>query len=321
MTNLAKVVVSLAALAWVLTQIPFGRVWQAVQGANWWLLLAVYVMFVVSLAVRAVRWLILVRALGSDVRLGRLVELYFVGSFFNSFLPSGFGGDVVRAAEVTRDMDSGMAVGTVVVDRLTGLLVLFVMALISLPVAARELPRVVVVSLGALAALGLAFGGLLLHGSLLDRVGRLVDRWLPTNVARLVSPTGDGPVGRIQRAVTGCGRRAVAGALAVSVVFNVMLIFWWLLTGLAIGIDLPAWAYMTFVPVLSLSLMVPSIGGLGVREGLASVLFASAGVAEEKGVALSLILFFVNRATGVVGGAVYLAATARDLKRHQRDQA
>ena len=74
---------------------------------------------------------ILVRSLHADVPFKRLVELYFVGGFFNVFLPSGFGGDVVRILELAQDVPAGLAAGTVIIDRLTGLMMLFALALLA----------------------------------------------------------------------------------------------------------------------------------------------------------------------------------------------
>jgi uncharacterized membrane protein YbhN (UPF0104 family) len=321
LSNLLKAAISVAALAWVLVKIPFDQVWAAVRGAELGLLAVVFLMMVVSLVVRAGRWLALLRGLGARVPFGRLVELYFVGSFFNTFLPSGFGGDAVRAAEVTRDVEAGVGVGAVIVDRLTGLLVLFVMALVALPFSVGSVPASVLIPIAAVALVGLAGGAVLLHGGLLRRAGPLLEHVLPAKIAAAISPTGEGAVGKVHRAVTGCGRRALGQALALSTVFNVMLIAWWALAGRTLGIDVPLSAYVVFVPVLSLSMMVPSIGGLGVREGLSSILFASAGMLEADGVALSLVLFALLRATGIIGGLIYLVTSVRGLRQGRPDAA
>ena len=80
-----------------------------------------------GVALRAVRWLVLLRAPDIDVPLGRLVRLYYVGTFFNIFLLSGFGGDAIRMIELARhSQKTPEAIGTVLVDRATGLWVLFV---------------------------------------------------------------------------------------------------------------------------------------------------------------------------------------------------
>jgi glycosyltransferase 2 family protein len=319
--NLVKATISIAALTWVLVKIPFEQVWAAVRGANLVWLLVVFLMMVVSMVVRAGRWSALLRGLGARVPFGRLVELYFVGSFFNSFLPSGFGGDAVRAAEVARDVDPAVGVGAVIVDRMTGLLVLFAMALLALPFSAGDVPQRVLLSIGAVVLAGLVTGFVLLQGGLLRRAGPWLERVLPHKIANAVSPTGDGMVGKVNRAITGCGRRALAQAFGFSTLFGVMLIGWWALAGSALGIDVSIWAYAAFVPVLAFSMMVPSIGGLGVREGLSSILFASAGMPESDGVALSLVLFVLLRGTGVIGGLLYLLTSVRGLARGRADAA
>lgn len=320
-SNILKLSISVLALGWVLSQIPFTEIWEVVKRADLALLVIVYILMTVSLLVRAIRWYVLLAALGARVRFSRLVELYFVGNFFNSFLPSGFGGDVVRAAETTRDVEPGAAVGTVIVDRLTGLMVLFVFALAALPYSAKVLSPSVVWPLAGVALLGLAFSLFLLEGNLLKRISLFVEKFLPSKVATFISPSGSGPVGKVYSAVTGCGKKAMIKALGVSAIFNVMLIYWWFLAGRAIHLDVSLWVYVSFVPVLSLALMVPSIGGLGVRESLSSVLFASVGVAESEGVALSLVLFVLIRLSGIVGGFIYLVSTLKDIKKGRNDQA
>jgi hypothetical protein len=96
---------------------------------------------VVGLVVRTFRWRALLVGLGLAPSFGRLLKLYFVGAFFNTFLLSGFGGDVVRVIELAQDERRSAAFGTVLVDRMTGILSLFLMGLIVLPFT-RELALV-----------------------------------------------------------------------------------------------------------------------------------------------------------------------------------
>jgi uncharacterized membrane protein YbhN (UPF0104 family) len=112
-----------------------------------------------------------------------------VGNFFNAFLPSGFGGDAVRIMEVARDVPANVAAGTVIVDRLTGLLMLFVMALVGLPFRPADFPQELFLLITAVSVAGLIGGVILLEGSLLRRFGG----WLPAKL----SPVGNGPIARL----------------------------------------------------------------------------------------------------------------------------
>jgi uncharacterized membrane protein YbhN (UPF0104 family) len=228
----------------------------------------------------------------------RLVALYFVGNFFNAFLPTSFGGDVMRVVEVTRDVPPAVAAGTVIVDRLTGLIMLFVMALAALPWRPADFPGELVPLVVAVSAAGIGAGALLLHGELVWRAGR----WLP----RALSPAGDGPVAKMLQTVHACGWQAIAGALAVSLLFNLILMGWWWAAGRALGFDeVELRYYLLVIPILSITLLVPSIGGLGPREAAAPLLF-QARLGQEEAVALSLLVFLLQRVAGLFGGPLYL---------------
>ena len=96
---------------------------------------------ILSLVLRALRWRVLLIGAGATVNFGRLTQLYFIGNFFNAFLLSGMGGDVVRAVEASEDVSTDVAAGTVIVDRLTGLLTLFAIALLALPFRPADFPN------------------------------------------------------------------------------------------------------------------------------------------------------------------------------------
>ena len=301
--NVVKVGVTLLGLYLVLRQTPLTEIAAVLGQANLWWVLVSFLLVNGSLALRAYRWLLLLRGAGATLRFGRLVALYFVGNFFNMFLLSGFGGDVVRVLEVARETSGSVAAGMVILDRLTGLIMLFLMALVALPFRPEGFPAFLVwfIVLGAVG--GLALLGLLLEGRTLRRLAG----WLPT----VVSPAGDGPVARLLLAVENSGWRAVGGALLVSLLFNLMLALWWQTSSLALGLSV-SFSYMLLVtPVLSVLLLLPSVSGLGPNELAAPTLFAAAGVGVETAVALSFLVFIIMRLAGLVGAPVYLAMTLR----------
>ncbi len=140
-------------------------------------------------------------------------------------------------------------------------------------------------------------------------LSRPLDRLLP---ARL-SPRRIKAFDQILEAVEGSGSQAVAGAMGVSLLFNAINIGWWVIAGRALGYgEISVRFYALVVPILSVSLLVPSVGGLGLREALAPQLFASAGMTDTDAVALSLIIFTLTRLSGLLGAPVYVIATLRN---------
>lgn len=308
--NVLRVLVSAGALAFLFWKIGLGETLAVLGQADLCYLLAAFLLFVISLVIRTCRWFVLLRGLALGVPFGRLVHLYFVGAFFNAFLPTGFGGDVVRALELSGDTNTSAAVGTVLLDRMSGLLVLFAMGLIALPFTFTRLEPWLAGLLVGIAGGGLLAGALVLEGRFLRRVtGRLPS---------VLSLRGEGFMAQVYAAVTGCGRRAVLEALGVSLVFNVVnvLINW--LCGLAVGIPQGPGFYFIVTPLISVTLLVPvSISGLGVRDWVAVALFGSVGVDANTAAAMSLSIYLVSAAAGLVGGMLYGIEGLRGLRERE----
>jgi glycosyltransferase 2 family protein len=300
-----KVSVTAAGLILVLYQVPLVEIQAVLAAVSWRWLAVAFLLVNAGLVIRAFRWFLLLRGLGVSVPLVRLVGLYLVGSFFNAFLPSGFGGDVVRVVEIGRDIPRSVAAGTVLVDRMTGLLMLFLMALLFIPWHTAELPPSLLFTIVAVCAVGLLGGGLLLWPQFMWLLQEKVQRRLPESWR----PQVQSPLDRLLHAITGAGLRALAGSLIVSFFFNLILIGWWAAIGRSMNLAVPYTYYLLVVPILSITLLLPSIGGLGVRESVAPLLLLAAGLTRPEAVALSLLEFALVRLSGLLGAPVYLAST------------
>lgn len=203
----------------------------------------------------------------------------------------------MRALELTEDTDASAAVGTVLLDRMNGLLILLVMGLAALPFVAAQMERWLLLLLVGVAGTGLVIGFLVLEGRVLRR--------LTKRLPKAVSLSGQGALAQIYAAVTGCGRQAVSRASLVSVGFNLVNIVINWLCGRAVGMDIGLGYYFAATPILSVSGMIPSIGGWGVREAVSTALFSPVSVDETVAVALGVALNGVTLATGLVGGMIY----------------
>lgn len=297
-SNLLRIAISLVAIIILLRQVGGSAVFEELRRATVGLLLLAWMLFLVGIVVRAFRWRALLHGLGLRPPFVLLLRLYFIGGFFNAFLPSGFGGDVIRVLELGREGDSPAALGTVLVDRLTGILSLMMLGLVVLPFA-QGLSGWVRWLFLVFAVGGLVGGALIFQGSLLRR--------LTANLPGKLSLTGEGPVARIFVAVTGCGTKALLQALAYSTLFNVLNIAVHWICALAVGIDLDLSFYFVLVPLLSLTLLIPiSVGGLGARDWVAQMLLAPTGVPDARVAAWTLSVWAVTAAAGLIGGVLYL---------------
>ncbi len=75
------------------------------------------------------RWFLLVRAVGLPFTLRDAFRLGMIGTLFNLVIPGAIGGDFVKAAYLAREQTrKGQAIATIVIDRIVGLIGLFVLA-------------------------------------------------------------------------------------------------------------------------------------------------------------------------------------------------
>src|SRR6187401_754080 len=118
-----KIVVSAGLLYVLLSRVDLARLWKTARTASIPWLLAALGLYFAMVFVSAWRWGLLLRAQRIVVRLASLLRSYLVATFFNNFLPSNIGGDVVRVRDTAQAAGSKTRAATVVlVDRGIGLL-------------------------------------------------------------------------------------------------------------------------------------------------------------------------------------------------------
>ena len=308
--NILKILVSAGLLAYILTtQVNVNQLAASLFSSRGSYLVAAAALMIVGTILRAVRWQALLRPLDINVPLRLLVHWYFVGAFFNLFLPTGMGGDAVKMVKLGQY--SGRhpeAIGTTLVDRATGLWVLFVLALLALPFSSRLLPPNWIVSTAAIATTGVVAGLLAMATPLLPWLG-----------SRFHLP-GQDKLERFYRSVSQLGFRALGQACLISLVFDLLLILFNVWIAASLKVVQPLGIFLLFTPLISFSLALPiSIGGLGVREQTYLSLFQVVGVAGPTAVAMSLLNYLLtNVVVGVLGGGLYALEGLRALTRRDR---
>lgn len=307
--NLAKVLVTLILLTVVALTVDLRQVWGAVSKASWLYFLLALGLYQAGIVVRSYRWQALLRAQGVHVPLRKLLDLYYVGTFFNNFLPSGFGGDIVKMFELSRyGANSELAVSTVLADRVIGLVILFAMALLALPFSIRLVPASFTIVL-----LAIIFGLALLLVLFLNQ--RLLD-YLRRHLGVVRRLFAKPKLAAFYASFARYNVHSLWKSLLASVLFNVILIAVHILLGRSVDVNINIAYFLIFIPIISSLMILPiSISGLGVREGGYVLLFSQAGVAKPQALAMSLLFYVLNLVTGAVGGILYLVQSVRGVRR------
>ncbi len=299
-----KFIFSFSILAFVLTtKVRIKDIPQTLENIDiFWLVLS-FSLHALGLLISAYRWQILIRAQGDDVPLGFLAKSYLVGNFFNLFLPTRFGGDVVRiwdGSRYSRSLLKSSAI--VVVERFTGVIVLLLFAFaasLSRLDMARSLPFIWI-------SLLVGFGGLLVAFFFFTPVfefllGKIAEKGALQKLKSKILEF------RRLVLVYREKRKAFYLALLWAFLLQVNVVVHYYLAGKAFHLGIPMLDYFIFIPIILLILTIPvTIGGLGLREFLYIQIFATYGIAGYMAVSFSLIVDIVFALIiGVIGGIIF----------------
>ena len=127
--TLVKAIVSIGLLALLFSRVDVSRLWSVARQASIpWLAFAL-LLYLGMLLASALRWGVLLRAQHVQLPFSFLTQSFLVATFFNNFLPSNIGGDVIRITDSAKAAGSKTLATTVVlIDRGLGVLGLALMA-------------------------------------------------------------------------------------------------------------------------------------------------------------------------------------------------
>lgn len=307
-------VISLLLLILVLRKVGFNDLIETLRNTNpFWLLIS-FSLEPLLILVSVIKWQILLKSQDSDVPLPRLYGLYMVGRFFNNFLPSTVGGDVIRGYELgnyTKNFTG--AIASIFVERLTGLITLIVLAIVSLFLHTRLLGDIRLNLVVGSAVIGLV-GVLWL--TLDSRPLSLLDRRLTFPIARKFIPT----LQKFQSSLNDYRehRWTLTLALLWSFVFMFLAIANVYTSALSFHRPISFLEIAAIVPLILLVSMLPfTFNGLGLQEWAYVLLFALIGLPVSVGLSTIILIRGKNLIVAALGGLIYpLIKLSKDRTPH-----
>jgi uncharacterized membrane protein YbhN (UPF0104 family) len=302
----AEVVVSLALLTILFSRVDVAALWASARRASFtWLVVALGLYFVNILA-STWRWQLLLTAQGIQVPSRALLSSYLVAGFFNNFLPSIIGGDVVRIRDTARQAQSKTLATTIVlVDRALGLMGLVLVAALgatmamivngrdAAPIWPYWLWAVFVIGAAAVAPAVLAPAG---FSRLLQPLSILHPEWVGERIQKLTSA-----LARFRERPA-----ALAACFTGAVVVQALLVGFHLAVVYALNMPITLWDLAVIVPVSFLLQMVPvSLNGYGVREAAFAFYFSRVGLPIQSALLVSLMATGLMMLFSLSGAAVY----------------
>ena len=314
--NLVKFGVSLGIIAWLIVSASRDRAFAdlAEQPKHWGLLTLASVAGLGAVLLTFVRWYVLVRALELPFTLKDAVRLGFLGYLLNFVSLGSVGGDLFKAVFIARQFPGRRpeAVATVVLDRVVGLYMLFVMASVSILVTGQlqntdETVRII--CRGALLATALGAAGilvLLIPGVTQGNFSALLNR-LPK-----VGPIFGKLLGAIRIYRSRSGMLLLSALISVGVHSLSTVSVYLVARGLP-G-DCPTLAdHFVMIPLAFVTGVLPlPVNGLGAFEAVVKMLYEcvplDVHVAEGHGFVVSLGYRAVTILIALIGVCYYLAS-------------
>ena len=299
----AKVVVSILLFGWLFRRVQWAQIGPALHNADPRWVAASAAVLIASHLLASYQWERLLSAAGIEIPFWKVTTYYFVGQFFNNFLPANVGGDFMRTLDATRTGSTrANALSTVILDRLIGTVALGGVAVVS------TLPAIDRYHLAAAYAGVVVFfvGSVVMLRAMLEpRVLAALERMLARIGLSRLSPSLDRLSGSLVEFRN--RKRLLLELLSVALVVQIMRIGVHILFARALGLHVQAAYFFLFVPLLAVIVSLPiSLNGIGVREGAGILLFGMVGLNRASAFALQFGTYLVAVGVSLIGGIVFL---------------
>src|SRR5882724_9195131 len=310
--TLFQVSVTVAVLYWVYHD-PNRRaqMGEAIRNAQYrWVMLGILAYIVVEVAA-AFRWHVLLKVQKIHLSLPRLAGLFFIGMFYNQFLPGGTGGDIMKSYYLLKETP----------DKKAGALLAITVTLISLrydflaqTTETRNLLWLLLFLLGTSVLTLIStfvISGFNLFHSLPEKFpGR--DKLIEISAAYHLYAHH---------------WRATLVAFGASLIAHLATFATFLCAAYALGARVPVVNFFAVIPVeRTISALPISFAGIGLREKVLQIMLSGlCGVPEAKAILIGSLSFLIILVCCLPGALVYLlykpsGAVARVKMREMQDE-
>lgn len=299
--NLLKLVVSIALIFFLIKKIGVNDLLETFKKINFDYLLLAFLFTILSFLIQVKRLKTLITSQKIEITFPKLLEFNLISNFFGIFLPTVVGGDVVKMAFLGKHSGKKVkSAGIVFMDRIVGTYALVSVAFIASIIGRKYLTNQI--SAYALDVFLVSFVLLIiLNLKPLWKIIWKISLKFKYKFILILKKFID----TIQ--YYKFNDPSFMKGFIWSLGFYLSIIVSNYFVSLALGLNINLAIFFVFVPLLSLAGMVPiSISGLGVRESVSVVFFATLGISANYGVLLSFLPFVFKMLLGFLGGLIYL---------------
>jgi len=298
-----KLAVSISLIYYLLNKYEVSTIYQTflqVQGK--WIVFALGAM-ILSNVLGTLQWNLILKYLDIHLPFRRVIAFYFTGLFFNNFLLSFIGGDLVRVYDIKKSTGkNSAAISTVLLDRLIGFLTLISLAFLGLFYVFSKLDsKIVLFSIPIIFAFLIFILLFLFHkpfAKIFEPIGITLT---PKRVHKSLR--------EIYNSIHYYGSHpSLLGKLFIIALFlQSARIFAHFCLSRSIGVSANIAFFFLFIPIITFLISFPiTVGGIGVREWSASELFRFASVSGVDAVLFEGLAYIVAIVCSLPGGIAFV---------------
>lgn len=308
---LLRLGVTVFAFWWIFRSVNFGSLGQILRSADPRWMAAGGLLFFISVLGCVTRWSLLAPQHPS-LTWPFLADSLLVGQFFNTFLPTTVGGDVIRGYDLIKATGEWKgALASILADRLVGFsgFLAFALGAWAIFPPAREDPLVRTAFAGFCGVVVVTFAVL---GS--RRV-----------LKGMLTPFGKIGLGQLQSHAAQFQQELCAyltrpkqlvAAFGVTAVIQVAAILVYAAVCRALHLAVPLAYLVLTVPIIITLAQVPvSLNGWGIREGATVLFLGRVGVSTEQALSLSLVCALIPILSALLGAGLFLLRQRRRSKK------
>lgn len=240
----------------------------------------------------------------------QIIRPFFIGAFFNNFLPSSTGGDVYRIYHIHSEQHGpAAAFSPVITERILGLTTLLLIASVAFSFYGGNNPIINQVGYATISFLI----GLVLFLATLGipatywPMHRFLERWIKYKLVAGFLQVAEAIHAYVKRPTL------MLKVIILSALMHSCMIFLFGMLGHGVGAMMPITSYVLAVPLILVAAGLPiTIGGLGVREATAITLFAALGMQQGDAGAIA-ILFIPALLLASIPGLIFFLGISKPL--------
>lgn len=298
-----KICISIAFLVFLFEKADMANVWIVIRSVNPMMFVIAAFAYALSQIASTYRWSLFLPNAGINIPFLRLISLYYVGMFFNIFLPTAIGGDAVKSYYLYKfSGKGGNSLASVFLDRFMGFFALVTIAVVSLLFGYRYVkgtyvPALVIALASAFLLSSLILWNKSLHNWALVITGKIKLLGINEKIESLYNAV----------MIYKSAPLVLLKAFGVSFIVQFLSISIFYLVSRGFGMTISMGYFFLFVPIaVSISMLPLSLSGLGLREGAFVYLFTKVGTTDAQALSISLAGFAVVVMVSLLGGIEYM---------------